>query len=261
MKSLAVALWVEGLKIYKSRVFYLSMIFFLFIAFMMGLLIFVQVHPEISKKLGIIGTKALMLRFGDPNWKNYFALLTQTIGAIGLIGYGFVTSWVFGREYSDKTAKDILALPVSRSNIVLSKFIVTIIWCIILSIVLYASAVIFGKITGISGWSCQILSKFTETYLLVSILTMLLCTPVAFFASFGRGYLLPFAFIILTLILANFIGFVGLGPYFPWSIPGILSMPPSEDIHLNIVSYIILILTSILGYMGTLAWWIFADQK
>ena len=83
----------------------------------------------------------------------------------------------------------------------------------------------------------------------------------AFFASFSRGYLLPFAFIILTLILANFIGFVGLGPYFPWAVPGILSVPPAEDIHLNNASYIILFLTSILGYAGTLAWWHFAHQK
>ena len=68
--------------------------------------------------------------------------------------------------------------------------------------------------------------------------------------------------IILTMIMANFTGLVGLGPYFPWAIPGLLSAPPgADDIHLNIVSYIILFSTSILGLFGTLAWWRFADQK
>ena len=46
--------------------------------------------------------------------------------------------------------------------------------------------------------------------MVTSLLTMLLCTPVAFFASYGRGYLPPVGFAIVTL---------GLGPYFPWGIP------------------------------------------
>lgn len=261
MKKLFVALWAESLKMYKSKVFWFSMLFFIFITLMIGLLMFVQIHPDISKKLGMIGTKASMLRFGEPIWQNYFALLTQMIAAIGLVGYGFVTSWVFGREYSDKTAKDILALPISRSYIVLSKFIVSVFWCIILTIILFTFSLLLGKIVGISGWSDQVFLKFTGTFAIVSVLTMLLCTPVAFFASFGRGYLLPFAFIILTLILANFIGFVGLGPYFPWAVPGILSSPPTENIQLNMTSYLILVLTSTIGYIGTLAWWRYADQK
>jgi len=261
MKKLFVALWAESLKMYKSKVFWFSMLFFIFITLMTGLLMFVQIHPDISKKLGMIGTKASMLRFGEPIWQNYFALLTQMIAAIGLVGYGFVTSWVFGREYSDKTAKDILALPITRSYIVLSKFIVSVFWCIILTIILFTFSLLLGKIVGISGWSDQVFLKFTGTFAIVSVLTMLLCTPVAFFASFGRGYLLPFAFIILTLILANFIGFVGLGPYFPWAVPGILSSPPTENIQLNMTSYLILVLTSTIGYIGTLAWWRYADQK
>jgi len=125
MKPLMAAIWCEGLKTYKTRVFWLSVAFFIFIALMISLIMYVQIHPEISEKLGIIGTKASLLRFGEPIWQNYFTLLLQTVAAIGLVGYGFVTSWVFGREYSDKTAKDILALPVSRSDIVLSKFIIS----------------------------------------------------------------------------------------------------------------------------------------
>ncbi|NMC36889.1 MAG: ABC transporter permease subunit [Bacteroidales bacterium] len=260
MKGILVALWSESLKIYRSRVFWFSVVFFVFIAFMMGLLMFVQIHPEISERLGLIGTKASMLRFGEPNWQNYFALLNQTIAAIGFIGYGFVTSWVFGREFSDKTAKDILALPVSRSCIVFSKFIVSLIWCIILTLMLFVSALLIGKTVALSGWTNQYFHSFSETFVMVSVLTMLLCTPVAFFASLGRGYLLPFAFIILSLILANFIGFLGVGPYFPWSIPGMLSVPSSEGMQLSVISYLILALTFIIGYIATERWWCYADH-
>jgi len=261
VKALYAALWAETIKVLRSRVFWLSQLFFVFVTLMMGLMMFIQSHPEISGKLGIIGTKASMLRFGEPVWQNYFALIKQALAAIGMIGYGFVTSWMFGREYSDKTIKDILALPVSRSIIVGAKFIVTAAWCIILSLVFYAFALVGGWLAGTGGWSVSILKEFTGAFASIAFLTMLLCTPVAFFAGTGRGYLLPFAFIILTLMLANFTGLLGLGPWFPWSIPGMLSVPPSKGGQLSVASYFILLITSLCGYLATQAWWRWADQR
>ncbi|MFC2086751.1 ABC transporter permease [Bacteroidota bacterium] len=262
MKSISVTFWAESLKVRKSKVFWLSIVFFVFISFMMGLIMFVQKHPEIAQKFGMIGTKASMLRFGEPNWQNYLALLTQGIGGIGLVGYGFITSWVFGREYTDNTIKDILALPVSRSSIVISKIIIVILWSILLAGIFLAFALVFGHLAGITGWTGEVFSQFVYKYVMTSLLTILLCTPIAFFASYSGGFLLPIGVIILTMIMANFAGLVGLGPYFPWAIPELFCSPSgTEDIQLNILSYIIFFSTSISGLIGTLAWWRFADQK
>jgi ABC-type transport system involved in multi-copper enzyme maturation permease subunit len=258
MKSIMATLWAESLKVRKSKVFWLSMVFFVFVSSMMGLIMFVQIHPEISQKLGMIGTKASLLRFGEPNWQNYLTLVLQGFAGIGLVGFGFVTCWIFGREYSDHTIKDILSLPVSRSSIVLSKLIVVILWCILLSLIFLLFGIIFGYITGVQGWSGEILSQFLHSFTIISLLTILLCTPIAFFASYSGGFLLPVGIIILTMIMANFTGLVGLGPYFPWAIPGLLSVPQG---HLKLISYLILFSTSILGLIGTVAWWKFADQK
>jgi ABC-type transport system involved in multi-copper enzyme maturation permease subunit len=250
------------MKLRRSKILWITILFFSFIPFMMGLMFFIQKHPEISAKLGIIGTKAMMLRFGNADWPAYFGFLTQGMAAIGLIGFGFVTSWVFGREYSDRTAKDILALPVSRSLIVLSKFIVVVIWSILLIFVYVATGLIFGQLFAISGWSGEMIHQNAYTFIVTSLLTVLLCTPVAFFACYGRGYLLPMSVVILTLLIANFTGLLGWGPYFPWAIPGLFSIPAgSEGMQLSVVSYIILVLTSILGFFGTVIWWHFADQK
>jgi len=261
MKSILATLWAESLKIRKSKILWITILAFIFIAFMMGLLMFVQKYPEISSKLGMIGTKASMLRFGKADWPTYLGLLTQSISGIGLIGFGFVTSWVFGREYSDRTVKDLLALPVSRSFIVLSKFIVVVIWCVLLSFILLAFGLIVGGIIHISGWSSEIVSQNAYKYIVTSLLTILLCTPVAFFASYGRGYLPPMGFVILTLIIAQFTGLVGLGPYFPWAIPGVYSVGAgTEGMQLGVASFIILFFSTVLGLIGTFAWWRFADQ-
>ncbi|MBC8390663.1 MAG: ABC transporter permease [Actinobacteria bacterium] len=50
----------------------------------------------------------------------------------GVIGFGFVTSWVFGREYSYRIIKNMLTLSISRYIIVLSKFIAAAIWCFLI---------------------------------------------------------------------------------------------------------------------------------
>ena len=262
MKSIAVTLWAESLKVRKSKVFWLSMVFFAFVSFMMGLIMLIQQHPEISEKLGLIGTKASLLRFGEPSWKNYFALLLQGMGAIALIGFGFITSWVFGREYYENTLKDMLALPVPRSSIVISKLLLSALWSILLACIFVIFSVVFGAMSGISGWSSEVFSKFLYQCTVVTLLTILLSTTPSFFASFSGGILLPIGIIILTMMMANFSGLLGLGPYFPWAIPELIcSFPGTEGIKVGLASYIILFVTSILGLIGTLAWWRFADQK
>jgi ABC-2 type transport system permease protein len=262
MKSIMAALWVESLKIRKSRIFSATIFFFMFVSLMMGLIMFVQKYPEISGKLGMIGDKASMLRFGEPNWQNYFRLLIEVMAGVGLVGIGFITSWVFGREFSDHTLKDILALPVSRVYIVLSKLVLIVIWFSLLSLTYLAFGIISGILIDLPGLSFEIILKNGSVFLVTSLLIMFLCTPVAFFASYGRGYIFPIGFVILTLILANFSGLVGLGPYFPWAIPGLYGTPPgSGNMNLNSVSYLILIFTSLAGLTGTIAFWHYADQK
>jgi ABC-2 type transport system permease protein len=261
MKGLLAAFWAESLKIRRSKMLWFTILAFSFIPMMMGLLMFVVKNPEFASKLGMIGTKATMLRFGKADWSTYFGFLLQIIAGVGLLGFGFVTSWVFGREYSDRTVKDLLALPTPRSSIVLSKFLVVIIWCVLLSFILFAFGLIAGGMIQLSGWTSEIAFQSAYKFTVTSLLTILLCTPVAFFASYGRGYLPPMGFVVSTLIIAQFTGLLGIGPYFPWAVPGLYSVAAgTEGMQLGAVSYILLYFTCIVGLFATFAWWRFADQ-
>jgi ABC-2 type transport system permease protein len=203
-----------------------------------------------------------MLRFGEPNWKNYFRLLIEGMAGVGLVGTGFVTSWIFGREFSDHTIKDILALPVSRAYIVVSKFIMAILWSVVLTFIYFIFGILFGLLVDLPGLSAGLISENGKIFWVTSFLLILLCTPVAFLASYTKGYIFSIGFVILTMILANFSGLVGLGPYFPWAIPGLYGMPSgAEGMQLNIASYIILTCTCLAGFFGTIAIWRYADQK
>lgn len=259
MHKLITALSVEYLKTRKSKIVVITIIFFAFIPLMMGLMMFIAGNPEIASKLGLIGTKSKLI--GTNDWAGYLALLSQSLAAIGLIGSGFVTSWVFGREHIDRTLKDILALPVNRSYIVLAKYIIVFLWCILLSLVLYIVGVSLGLLMNIPNWSTPLFSSFTQGFVLTALLTLLLSSPVAWLAGYSRGIIAPLGFVILTMIMAQFVGLIGLGPYFPWAIPGLFSVAKNEPgFQLHLSSFIILAFTFIIGYRGTLWWWQHADH-
>ena len=259
MKNILVAIWAEYMKIKRSKILWFTILFFAFIPSMMGLMIYIVRKPDISAKLGIIAVKATA--FKDADWPAFIEFMHQVIASIGLIGFGFVTSWVFGGEYMERTIKDILVLPVSRSSIVFAKFIIVFCWCSILTIVIGLSVIITGKVVGLSGWSPDLIGSGISKYILIALLTMLLNTPVAFFACYSRGIIAPLGFTIISMILAQFIALSGLGAFFPWAIPGMYSIPAgTEGMELYTSSYIILTITSILGYIATNYRWKNADQ-
>ena len=259
MKNLKATLICEFLKLKRSGIFWITVTLFIFIPVMFGLMLYISQNPDLMAKLGLIGTKAKL--FGENDWKGYFGILNQSIATIGLIGFGFVTSWIFGCEYTNRTMKDLLALPVSRTNIVIAKFIVAIVWCLLLVLIFIVVAVFAGRTVGISGWNTEHISGLISRFFAIAFMTMLLCTPVGFFASYGRGIIAPLGFVIVTLILAQFMGISGLGPYFPWAIPGVYSVTETvPGMVLTTASYFILIITSIAGFAGTALWWRLADH-
>lgn len=259
MRGLVAAIGTESLKIRKSKIFLFTLLAFAFIPAMLGVFVLIARDPGLARQLGLIGTKASM--FGDANWPSFFELLNEMLAALGLLGFGFVFSWVFGREYAEHTLKDLLALPVSRAVIVSAKFFVALIWCLLLACELFLFILAIGGMVQLAGWTNALAFANTGKYVVIALLTIWLSAPVAFFASYGRGYLAPLGFVIIVLILANLIATVGLGPYFPWAIPGIYSIAvPTANIQLGYASFIILALTGLAGVSVTFAWWTLADQ-
>lgn len=261
MKGIFAALYTEIKKSLKSKMLWIILAFNIFIAIMLGLLMLVAKHPEIAENSAIISTKASLISKAD--WPTYITLLLQMGLVIGSLGSGIVAIWIFGREYSDRVIKDILALPVSRFNIVLSKSIITFIWSVILLIILFAASIITGKLVGLDGWSDQLYRTSISDFSEASILTVLLFTPVTLITSMSRGYLLPVGFIIMIMIITQLVGagLTFLAPYFPWYAPAVIAGLAGPSIpEPNIYSWIIFVLTVLLGFFGTAAWWRYADH-
>ena len=149
---------------------------------------FVLQDPARARSLGLLGTKA-QLSGGTADWPGYFALLAQMVAVGGMLLFGMVLIWLFGREFADRTAKDLLALPTSRAAVVAAKLVVALAWSLLLTAELVAVSLPLGAVLGLRGWSTQVLLHGVGASSATACLTVVLATTYALAASWGRGYL------------------------------------------------------------------------
>src|SRR5512136_2990397 len=81
----------------------------------------------VAISLGPLGTKADLSGI-SATWPAYFSMLTLVVGMGGMLLLSFIVAYVFGREYAEGTAKNLLALPVGRHWFALAKFVVAAVW-------------------------------------------------------------------------------------------------------------------------------------
>jgi ABC-2 type transport system permease protein len=253
-------LWTEILKARRSKVPLLAAVGFTLAPLMDGLFMFIMKDPERARDMGLLSVKAQMA-MSTADWTTFFGVLTQAIAIGGAIVFSIVTAWVFGREFSDHTAKDLMALPASRETIVISKLLVVTGWVFSVTLWNYLIGLLIGRLVDIPGWTTQLAWQSLADALATAGMTLLLMTPVAFIASMGRGYLSPLGFAVLTIFLAQIVAATGWGDWFPWAVPALFSgaAGPRNEL-LGIHSYILVILAGIVGVAATFYWWRTADQ-
>lgn len=179
----------------------------------------------------------------------------------GLIGFGFLFSWIFGREFTGGTVTDLLALPISRMHIVGAKFIVVTVWCTLLTFIHFVVASGFTWIVLRDPATASFVEAALGRFMLNHSMVVFLSMPVALVASLGKGYMASLGFVILTTIAAQLSGAVGAGAYFPWAVPGLYSGVAGEAaMQLPLFSIVLPFVVGLLGVLGTLFWWRFADH-
>jgi ABC-2 type transport system permease protein len=255
MKNISQAIWAEALKARRSRLPLFTALGFAMFPLGGGFFMIILKDPEFARKVGLIGAKA-QLTMGAADWPTYLNFLALGTAIGGVILFTLIGSWIFGREFSDRTIKDLLAIPTPRASIVLAKFVVIAVWSGILVALIYPLAWMVGSLVGLPPVPAQVMVQGGITLAVAAFLTLLVVTPIIFFASFGHGYLAPMGVMFLAVALAQVLTIIGYGEFFPWAIPGVYA----QGGDLGAVSIVIVVLTCIAGVAGTLLWWEFADQ-
>jgi ABC-2 type transport system permease protein len=258
MDNLSNMLWVETHKAIRSRMPLWTALGSLFMPLGIGFLMFVSKNPEISQRLGLISAKANLMAYAATDWPTYLGMFGQLIAAGGFVLFILIISWTFGREFADGTLKDMLAVPVQRSSILLAKFILVAIWSAFLTVIIFIAGLVMGAIIKLPGGSIVVLLQGSELVMITACLAIAVVLPFALFASLGRGYLLPVGLAVLTMMATNLVAIVGWGDFFPWAVPGLYAQGKSA---LAPASYWIVFLTALAGMLATYVWWTRADQS
>jgi ABC-2 type transport system permease protein len=260
MTSFSSALWAETLKARRSKVPLFTALGFSLAPLVDGLFMIILKDPEAAKSMGLISAKA-QLMVGTADWPTFFSVLAQAVAVGGMIVFAIITAWVFGREFTDRTAKELLAVPTSREAIVAAKFVITVLWTVALILLIFIIGMVVGNLVSIPGWSAALLGSAFQDVVISGLLTIAMLPFVAFVASLGRGEIAAIGWAILTVAPAQIAIITGWGDWFPWSVASLFSgaAGPREEL-LGPHSYIILVLASLAGLTATFYWWRNADQ-
>jgi len=232
MSNVFSSFYCEVLKLKRSKVFWLDFVFF--------------------------AVSLMILTFGvtPRTWATFFNSFIPLAGNMGLIVSFFIASWVVGWGFSGKTNKDLIAKPVSRTTVVLSKFLVIAAWGLVFMVFLFLFSLMAGTVLGFTGFTTALMLRAASKFVVAFLLYLCIATPGAFFASLFKGILAPIGILFVIAIGSNVIGNSAAAAYFPWTIPTVLRVSGT----LSPLSIVILLATSVAGIIATFVWWRYAEQ-
>lgn len=260
MSGLSAAIRTELVKARRSRVPWGVAAGFTMVSLAMGLFMVILQNPEAFRSLGLLGAKA-QLTGGTADWPTFLSMLGQAVTAGGAMLFAFLTAWIFGREFADRTVRELLAIPTRRRTIVLGKTIVVFAWAAAIAVWVIVLGLAIGALIGLPGWSTADATRSVAGMALGVLLTIALQTTTAFVAGVGRGYIAPLAWAVATMVAAQFLAVLGWGSWFPWSVPVILAGAGGAEVEpVSAGGVVLVVVVVVLGLAATIAWWERADQ-
>ena len=253
-------LGTEFLKLRRSKVTWLSLAALSLGPAGIALFMWILREPHRAAQLGLLGTKANLSGL-TATWPAYSSTLTLIVGVGGMLLLSFIIAYVFGREYADGTAKNLLALPIGRHWFVLAKLAVAAAWWVALVVAVLAEALVIGLVLALPGFSTGLILGGVHDALLAAGIAYLLAPVVAWITTLGRGYLPPLGFALAMLALGNVFAKTGWAQWFPWSIvPLSIGMVGKPVQTLPASSYVVVALTFLAGIVATALQLRYADN-
>ena len=220
---------MEFLKLKRSKIFLLSLLG----AILPPLLMFIAVTSfDEGQTFEALFTNVNMYMSA------MFAVLIFTI----------IISYLFGREYNEHTLKTMLTIPVSRTKFLISKYVMFLVWIVILTIVTSISTVAFGFVAGLEGFSIGLAANSFAQLLYANVLLFLTFSPFVFVSLFITN-MVPAMVGGAGLALVNLMVYgQNWAPFVPWVCPYLIASGEIAQYSASItVSYGIILATFVNG--------------
>jgi ABC-2 type transport system permease protein len=208
----------EFSKLRRSKITWIS---FLAYAFMVGvgaLFVWMMKNPDLAADLGLIGQKArLAVGAVEVGWEGYLGLVLEMSGLGGMMLSSVILTYVFGREYAEGTAKNMLALPVPRWMLVAAKLVVSAIWFALLTAWAVALTWCAGSLAGLGESAAGIFAETAGKIAVASLMGFACASAAGWIAVESRGYFAPLGYAIFSMLLSVILGATEWGRWCPWS--------------------------------------------
>ena len=220
---------MEFLKLKRSNIFLLSLIG----AILPPLLMFIAVSA-----------------FGEGNtFEMLFTNVNMYMSALfAVLIFAIIISYLFGREYNEHTLKTMLTIPVSRGKFLLSKYVMFLVWIVILTVVTSISTLLFGFMAGLEGFSVKLFIDSFSQLLFANVLLFLTFSPFVFISLFITN-MVPAMVGGAALTLVNLMVYgQNWAPFVPWVCPYLIASGEIAEYSTSItVSYAIILATFAIG--------------
>ena len=178
-----------------------------------------------------------------------FSTVNMYMSALfAILLFSIIISYLFGREYNEHTLKTMLTVPISRGKFLISKYVMFLIWILILTVVTSISTLAFGFVAGLSGFSLQLFINSFAELLFANVLLFLTFSPFVFISLFITN-MVPAMVGGETLTLVNLLVHgQSWAPYVPWACPYLISSGEIADYSVSMmIPYGVILATFIIG--------------
>ena len=162
--------------------------------------------------------------------------------------FAIIIAYLFGREYNEHTLKTMLTIPISRGKFLLAKYVMFLVWILILTVVTSLSTVIFGFVAGLDGFTLKLFIDSFAQLLYANVLLFLTFSPFVFLSLFITN-MVPAMVGGASLTLVNMLIYGQTwAPYVPWVCPYLISSGEIAEYSASVsVSYGIILATFVIG--------------
>lgn len=189
----------------------------------------------------------------------FYNVNLYTVLIIGIPLYGVATTYLFNREYTENTLKNLLTIPVSRMGFIISKTLLLFMWIMMLSIIAWILTLSLGLLTQFDGLSSSLLLDSLKQFSTGGILLFILSTPIILVTLVMKNYVPTIIFTVVITLINVMAGNSEHRGLFPWAAAGDISnhtLPPTYPPE---YSYIAIAATALIGFVSMIIYFKKAD--
>ncbi len=162
--------------------------------------------------------------------------------------FAIIISYLFGREYNEHTLKTMLTIPISRGKFLMSKYVMFLVWIVILTVITSVSTLIFGFAAGLEGFTLNLFADSFAELLYANVLLFLTFSPFVFLSLFITN-MVPAMVGGAALSLVNLMVYgQNWAPFVPWVCPYLIASGEIAEYATSIsVSYGVILATFVIG--------------